>query len=337
MNAKAAVFSALSVKPHKTRELIERLPYSEHTIYKALDRLAEEGLIDKRRNSREIMARVSSDYDTQKMKEIHIKALTHGIDPGVLMRDSTLAVWKQLDSPRTLKELQKTTGLSYPWVRNIVGFLKDSNLVIYEKRKPLIAVLDQEHEVNRLLKQCNGKSEKAERIYFDGALPFERLVKTPDEIERILYGKIDGGLVIMDTGFRLGGGDKLSIVESVEEELGPEEFFLHEIETPEGVEEFCVRIIASGKLDYRELLDSAKEKDMVNIVGCYLDILNGIRTFVDPEVVEEFQRNVSKRKATFLEEDREYGKTGWEEKYEERWNVDLFLDLGAIRHGLRSV
>ena len=335
MNAKAAVFSALSVRPHKTRELIERLPYSEHTIYKALDRLAEEGLIEKRRTSKEVVARVSSDYDTQKTKEIYIKALTHGIDPEVLMRDSTRAVWEQLDSPRTLRELQKTTGLSYPWVRNIVGFLKDSNLVIHEKRKPLITVLDQEHEVNRLLKQCNGKEEKAERIYFDGALPIAWWVRTPCEIERILHEETDAGLTIRGTGFTLKGEDPLLILESVDRELTLEEWFLLEIETPEGVEFLCITLFESGRMNYQRLLELAKENDMVNIVGCYLDILNNLESLVDTQVIDEFGRNVSNRRVTFLKEEKKYGKGGWEHEYEEKWNVDLFIDLGAVKHGTK--
>ena len=334
MNAKAAVFSALSVRPHKTRELIERLPYSKHTIYKALDRLAEEGLIDKRRNSKEIVARVSSDYDPQKMREIYIKALTHGIDPEVLMRDSTLAVWEQLDSPRTLRDLQRTTGLSYPWVRNIVGFLKDSDLVIYEKRKPLIAVLDQEHEVNRLLKQCYGKKSEPETIYYEGNLPFVWLVKTPYEIERILHERTNTSLTIRSTGFTLKGEDPLRIVESVKKELTLEEVFLHEIGTPEGVEFLCIALFESGRLDYSRLLELAKENDMVNVVGCYLDVLNDIENRVNPQIIDEFKKNVSKRRATFLREEKKYGKGGGEQKYEERWNVDLYLDIGAIRHGM---
>jgi hypothetical protein len=34
MNAKSAVFAALSIKSHKINELIGKLPYSKHTIYK---------------------------------------------------------------------------------------------------------------------------------------------------------------------------------------------------------------------------------------------------------------------------------------------------------------
>lgn len=76
---------------------------------------------------------------------------------------------------------------------------------------------------------------------------------------------------------------------------------------------------------------------MVNVVGCYLEIVNDIKKLVDVEVIKKFQRNISKRKVVFLKEEKRYGKGGWEDKYEKKWNVDLYLDIGAIRHGLRSI
>ncbi len=326
----------LSIRPHKTKELIDKLPYAEHTIYKALKRLADGRLIEKRRQNRDVVVEISADYATQKLREVHIKALTYGIDPEMLMRDSTLAVWKKLVVPRTLKELQRKTGYSYPWVNSVVRFLTSSNLAVYNKRKPVVAVLNEEHVLNALLRQYLSRKRKPRTIYYAGTLPFERLIRTPAEIERLLYERVDSGLTIKNTGFVIRGEGKLTLVESVEEEMGPEELFLHDIGTVEGVEDFCIRLVASGELDYTKLFDLAKEKDMVNVIGCYLDILNDIKGMVNPEAIKEFQRNVSKRKVVFLKEERRYGKGGWEHKYERKWNVDLYLDLGAIRHGARS-
>ncbi|UCG70785.1 MAG: hypothetical protein JSV09_07250 [Thermoplasmata archaeon] len=337
MNSKSGVLAALSIRPHKINELIDKLPYSKHTIYKALQFLFEEGLINKRQEKGKIVVEISKDYTTQKMREIYIKALSFGIDPEVLLRESTLTIWKQLLKPKTLKDLQKSTGFSYPWVRNIVKFLVDSKLAVYEKRKPMIAVLKKEHELNLLLEQYTRKKRPSKRLLYEGTIPFEKLTKTPSEIEKILYQKIDSSLAIKDTGFMIKSEDKLSVVESVESELTIEELFLREIKTTEGVEDFCIRLIAQGKLDYDKLLNLAKEKEMVNSVGCYLDVLNDIKKRVNSKIIKEFQKNVTKRKATFLKEERKYGKGGWEDKYEEKWNVDLFLDIGAIRHGVRSI
>jgi hypothetical protein len=96
-------------------------------------------------------------------------------------------------------------------------------------------------------------------------------------------------------------------------------------------------MVASGRLDYRRLLDLARERDMVSIVGCYLDILNGIQGMVDPEVIGDFEARRSGKRLRFLPGESAYGKGGWEGEYEEKWNLDLYLDLGAIRHGVRSI
>jgi DNA-binding HxlR family transcriptional regulator len=337
MNAKSAVFAVVAIKPHAISELINKLPYSRRTVYKALADLERDGLIKKNREGTDVVVEVSDGYKPQKLRDIYIKSLSFGIDPEMLLRDSTLVVWKSIDQPRTLREIQKDTNLSDKWVRKVLNFLADSNLVIYKKRKPVVAALNEEHELSRLLKIFIDEERKVERVYYKGTIPFERLIKTPDEIEKILYKKIDSSLAVKDTGFIIRGEDKLSVLESVEKELTREEQFLREIKTPEGVEDFCIRLIASGKLDYEKLLELGKELNIVNVVGCYLEILNDIKKIVGSEVIMKFQQNVSKRKVVFLKGEKRYGKGGWEGKYEKKWNVDLYIDIGAIKHGLRSV
>ena len=339
MNARSAIFAALSIKPHKISELIDKLPYSHHTIYKTLELLTADGLVTKRREKGKVVAETSKNYTTQKLREIYIKTLTYGIDPEILLRESSLIIWDQLGKPKTLKELQKKSGFSYIWVRNAVIFLVNSNLAILKKRKPMIIILNSEHELNILLKQYTEKKDDndSKRIYYESTIPFERLIKTPTEIEEILYQKIDSSLTIRDTGFTIRGKDKLSVVESVERELSPEQFFLKEIKTLEGVEDFCIRLIASKKLNYERLLNLAKEMEMVNIIGCYLNIINDLKKMVGSAVIKKFQKNVFKQKVMFLKSEKKYGKGGWEDKYEAKWNVDLYLDIGSIRHGVRSI
>jgi hypothetical protein len=213
----------------------------------------------------------------------------------------------------------------------------EGKLVNLEKRKPIIAGLRKDHELNILLKQLTEKKGKTKKVFYEGTLPFEKLITTPSEIERILYEKIEGSLAIKDTGFVIKGEDRLSVVESVDKELTLEELFLKEIKTPEGVEDLCIRIISSGKLNYRRLLKLAKKYNAVNVVGCYLDIVNSIKKMIDLNVINEFKKNVKNQKATFLKAEVRYGKGGWEDKYEKKWNVDIFLDIGAIRHGVRAV
>ncbi len=337
MTARSTLYATLSIRPHAVRELVAKLPYSKHTIYKALGALANDKLIRRRKENGRTVAEISDNYTAQKLREIHIKSLSHGIDPGKLTRRSTIDVWKRLTEPRSLEELQRSTGLSYPWVRKIARFLVDSNLAVYRKRKPMIIALNENHELNLLLRRFVSQEErKREKVYYSGSVPFERLVRTPPEIERILYEGIDSPLTIRNTGFHIRGEGKLCVLESVKEEIGPEELFLRDVRTPEGVEDFCLLLIASGRLDYGRLFELAKEKVLVNVVGCYLDILSDIGVALDEAVIGEFRKNLSKRKSVLLKEERKYGKGGWESGYEKRWNVDLYLDMGAIRHGVRS-
>ena len=339
MNAKSAVFALLSIKPQKTFQLIDKLPYSHYTIYKTLELLFREELISKRKEKGKVVVEISKNYSTQKLREIFIKALAYGIDPERLLRESSLMIWNQLEKTRTLKELQKNSGLSYLWVRNVVIFLVNSNLAILKKRKPMIIILNSEHELNILLKKYTEKKNDidSKMIYYESTIPFQRLIKTPTEIEEILYKKIDGGLTIKNTGFTIRGNDKLRVVESVSRELSLEQLFLKEIKTPEGVEDFCIRLIALKKLNYDRLLDFAKEMGMVNIVGCYLNIINDLKNIVGSAVIMKFQKHVSKQKVIFLKSEKRYGKDGWEDKYEAKWNVELYLDIGTIRHGVRSI
>ena len=140
MNANSTVFAVLSIKPHIISELIEKLPYSNHTLYKTIERLVNDKLVTKSKVKGKVVVALSNNYSTQKLREIFIKALIYGIDPEILTRNSTLTIWKQLATPKTFKKLQKSTGFSYPWIRKIINFLVETNLVILKKRKPMVAV-----------------------------------------------------------------------------------------------------------------------------------------------------------------------------------------------------
>lgn len=334
MNVESAVFSLVSIEPHKVKELVRKLPYSQRAVYVAVKSLEEKGLIERRGGGREVVVEVSRGYMPQKLREIYIKCLSFGVDPGFLLDESTVDVWKSLRNQVSLREIQNVTGLSYNWVRRIVRFLFDSNLVTYIKRKPAIVCLKKEHELNVLLDKFFSEDRGAKKLFYPGVIPFERLVQSPEGVERMLYDKIDEGLAIRGTGFLVKGRGKLSVVESVGRELSVEEIFLREIETPEGVEDFCIKLVESGEMDYDRLLKLSKERNMVNVVGCYLDILNSIKGLVDSSIIEKFRKSISKRRRVFLKAFEKYGKEGWEKTFEERWNVDLYLDIGAIRHGI---
>ena len=89
-------------------------------------------------------------------------------------------------------------------------------------------------------------------------------------------------------------------------------------------------------MDLDKLLRLSIEREMGSVVGCYLDILNGIEDLVSEDLINKFQEQLPKKRITFLEEEKTYGKSGWEDRYEDKWNVNLYLDIDAIKHGVRS-
>jgi len=337
MNAKSSLFAVVSIKPQGIRELIHRLPYSQHSIYHAVSDLKKEGLIVKTRRGNGWVLDVADGYHPQKMREIYIQALSHGVDPEILLRDNTIRVWKVLKEPHTLNEIKNEVNLSERWIKNLLKFLVDSGLVLYRKRKPIIAVINENNELNYFLKSFT-ETQIEKTTYYTDSLPFDDIFQTPTNIERLLYEKIESNLMVKDTGFQIRGKDgKVNVLESIEEEPSLESIFLLKLLTSEGVEDICIRLVASNKMDYNNLFILAQERDMVNIVGCYLDILNGIKKFVNLNIINKYRNNISKHKKRFIKGEERYGKEGWVKKYERKWNVDLYLDIGAIRHGVRAV
>jgi len=337
MNARTAIFSLVSIRPHSIQEIGGKLPYSIRTVYKYVEELVNEGLLVKRGRGDETVLTIAEGYGPQKLREIHIQSLAHGIDPEMLMRESTHVVWESLDGPKTVPDIEAETSLSRRWILVILGILERGGLITYEKRRPIKAVLNDEHPLNRLLRAFYKSNEGEEGVYHFGTKPFEEFLKTPEDIERTLFERIDQDLMVRDTGFMVGGkSGRLTILESIEKGEGVEEIFIRKLMTTEGVEDICVDMIAQKRLDYGRLLELAIEKDIVSIVGCYLEIINHIKELAPPEVVERFHSNRSRGRAVFLPQERRYGKSGWEEPFELRWNVDLYLDLGAIMHGVRK-
>lgn len=340
MNIKSAVFGLICVKPQTINSIVvKRLPYAPDSIYNAIEDMLKEGKIVKIKTDGETRLDIPKDYNSQKLKEFFIKSLSYGIDPEILLRKNTLAVWKSLDSFDNVASIVQETNLSEKSVRKILRKISDFRLIKFKKKKPIIAKKIKDHPLNLLLYLILQEKDFENRIYTPGSTPFEEIITTPDEIEKILYDKIDDSLTIKRTGFMVKGKkDKISILESIPEKQTLEEIFIKKLMTPEGVEDICIRILAYKKLNYDTLLKHAIEKNIVNPVGCYLDIINDINKQIIPKnVIEKFLKNLSNKKYVFLKDEMNYEKSGWEEKYEKKWNVDLYLEIGAIEHGVRSV
>ncbi|MDY6985140.1 MAG: helix-turn-helix domain-containing protein [Candidatus Thermoplasmatota archaeon] len=331
MDVKSAVFALVAIREMALCEIAGKLPYSRIAIYKAADALAKEGVIEKRRKGKSVVVAVAKGYRAQKLREVYVRALANGVDPAFLTSDAVVAVWKAAAKPVGLDALADSTNLSYNWVRKIVNFLIRGGLLEYKKRKPAV-VARASHELNTLLEAYLSKEEK-ETAYYPGSAPFEFYVKSPEDVERMLYEKLDTGISVRGTGF-ITRGKRPGVVQSLQDPQTPETAFLAALETPEGVEDICIRMIESGNIDYGKLLELAKERSMVNQVGCYLDILNSIKKIVPATAVEQFLQSVSNQQRIFLKALKKYGKEGWEAPFENKWNVDLYLDRGAIRHGI---
>lgn len=83
------------------------------------------------------------------------------------------------------------------------------------------------------------------------------------------------------------------------------------IVTPEGVEDICIRLLVSKKINYDRLLNISIENNLVNLIGCYLDIINDINDQIIPkEVIKKFHNNITDKKIIFLKDEKQYGKSG---------------------------
>jgi hypothetical protein len=337
MNAKSSVLSLVSLRPTTIRDIVQRLPYARATLYEAVEALINDGRLVRTRVGGSGAVAIPSGFSAQKIQQLYLKALSHGIDPQQLTKDSTISVWRGLGSIRTVKGLVELTGLSPRWVRRVLVELKDWGLVTFEKRRPIVARLVEDHPVNRVMGDIYEESATEAALLLPGSFPFTEELRTPREMERLLLDWMGGGLLIRNTDFQImGKGGLLTVLDTVPMRPTLEETFLRMLTRTEGVEDICVRIIASNRLDHGKLLELAVESGMVNVVGCYLEIVRDLGVAVGKGVIEAYQERTDDRVTTFLEEERAYGKSGWEGPYEERWGVDIYLDRGAIRHGVGS-
>lgn len=339
MNIKSAIFGLICIKPQTINIIVKRLPYSSDSIYNAIEGMLRDKKIVKIKTNGETKLDVPKDYRNQKMKEFFIKSLSYGADPEILLRENTLLVWKNLDFFDNVNDLTQKTKFSEKSVRKFLKVLSGYGLVKFEKRKPITAVKVKDHPLNILLDTMSKETDANDRIYAPGSTPFEEIITTPDEIEKILYDKIDDSLTIKRTGFMVKGRkDKIAILESVATKQTLEEIFINKSMTPEGVEDICIKILAYKNINYDALLQLAIKKNVVNQIGCYFDIINDVKRGIVPnDIIKKFHKNISNRKYIFLKDEVKYGKSGWEEKYEKKWNVDIYLDIGSIEHGVRAL
>ena len=159
MNIKSAVFGLISIKPQSINALVKRLPYSQDSIYNAIEKMLKDGELIKIKTKDETKADIPRDYHHQKQREFYIKSLSYGVDPEILLRKTSQKVWKALDTSTTITDLSKETNLSEKTVRKILQQFYRYDLVSYEKKKPIIVKKIHEHPIGIILNAMT-KSKK---------------------------------------------------------------------------------------------------------------------------------------------------------------------------------
>jgi hypothetical protein len=339
MKLETKIYTVISLKPHTTNEIIHRLLYSNKTIYNALEKMIKEKELLKQKTKDGFLLTIPNDYHHEKKRELLITSLAHGIDPNYFLKESSQQIFTALDHVSTIQEISEKTGYSKKTVQTILQQLYKNHVLYFEKKKPIVVKKNLNHPLGKIYDSYLTRPKETKTLYHTGSSPYQEIISTPENIEKILYDKIDEGISVKNTDFLVISDEKkISRVESVPRKLSIEETFLHVLFTPEGVEDLCLKLLASGDLDFQRLLQEAIKKTMVNSVGCYLNIVHDVKPNLVPEkILHQFHDHVGENTVVFLKEEQPYGKTGWEKPYEKQWNVDLYLDRGALQHGLRSV
>ena len=341
MNVKASIYSMLASRPVPLKEVVGRLPYAEKTVYNAVEQMVKDAdLSSERRHDGVLIISIPKDFHHQKLRDLYLLLITHGTDPTPLLSSTCRSIWRSITiEEMTAEQISQKTGFAAVTVRKYLHALASADALIITQKRPCMVQKNDSSESTRLLENILGeKNSEKDTIFIPGSRPFEERLLSPEDLKRSLYDHPKRSMSITGTGFQLKGEGRHIVFESTEECQNIEQMFLYSLFSTVGVEERCLWILGSKKIDMKRLLDYAQQQDTVNIVGCYLNIIHDIRAdLVDEETIDLFYKASRKHRHVFLKELRRYGKQGWETPYEKRWDVDLYLDLGAIRHGVRAV
>lgn len=339
MDAETATFTAIALRSQRKSNLPKELRgYSKSSIYRALSLLEKENLV---KTTGKVVA-VATNSKAQRLRRIHILAITHGIDPERLLKESYLDVWKAIEGPVTLKDLIEKTGFSYPTVREIVNFFRHSNLVDESRLKPL-EVEKNNHPLNQALRLHLEEPTPPVELPYPGRLPSKRLVGTPETTESLLYDELERGISLGENGWSWSyGTDEEGIdIASVLQNLSQEEVFLDQLKTVNGAQEFCLHMLVAWELDFDKLFDLSKERDFVNQMGCWLDLVRRFApNLVEKTIVNKFFQSRTKKVQSFPETVKSAEKElelEWIEEYEDRWNVRLRFSIPAFVQEVKNL
>lgn len=341
MNLKTSLYCLLSIRSIPLQEAVDRLPYAKKTIYNAVEQMISDGdLLKKRTQDGVVIISIPNDFYHQRLKELYITLVTRGIDPTPLVSKTSQQIWKHIGSQNiTAEEIAEKIGYGSVTVRKYLHLLSNADAVTIISKKPLSVKKNERNELVPLLDDIIlDKKPDENTMYIAGSRPFDEQILPPKELQRKLYDHPGQSMSITGTDFQVKGKGRHVIYESISPDSNLEHIFLSSLCTIDGVEERCLFLIHLKKMNMEKLLSYAQKQNMVNIVGCYLDIIHHLsHSLVDKKTIALFSGYVQDKTKVFLKQLKEYGKQGWEQPYETRWNVDLYLDLDAIRHGVRAL
>jgi hypothetical protein len=338
MNVEQEIMFHLAQGPRHLGDLSQLFGCGKDHVYRVVSSLERQGYLLKFRQGKKVVVSLSRSPRARRLAELYVTAVAHGVDPEEFDKGSILDTWRFLAARReaSLRECVDATGLSYESVRRAFGFLVKVGLARTLSQKPLRISLKRS-DLNDHLRRCFlGPSGKAVLALSTG--PFTKLYARPTEVRELLLSE-DGSVVVPGVHRNIRVHEPVKVIEVMEDDVTPETVFLREVQRPDGVEDFCIQLLSNRSVDFEGLLRLSRERDMVNVVGCYLDILSDLSPrLVSKGVAEAFLPFISRGDPpVFLESEKEFGKEGWEGPYQDRWNVDLYLDLGAIEHTVRAV
>jgi len=336
MNAKHEIIIRAGIAPIALKTLIQTTDYTAKGIYKAVDELHKQGFIIKVSRKDTTTIALSSNYKTAKTAELYFTAFIHGIDPRIFDQKSFQQIWQCLHQHQqiNIKKCQQQTGYHYQTIHQIFKTLRNTGLAKTIHEKPLILHLT-DHPVNHRLHELH-QPEQYETITTSGYPIIKETYATPETIRKYLHNR-HGRAYIHGTDTSLPHQEFLEILHSTPT-VTPEQVFISALHTSHGVEETCVLLLKTGRLDMKKLLKITKEKGEVRVVGCYLDIIHSLAPkLVSQKTIARFHHEKENGKTkTWLKSEKRYGKEKWGIPYEKKWNLRIYIDIGAIRHTLRG-
>lgn len=337
MNARTSLLALLSTEPIPISEAIRRLPYSPHTVYKAVGELATLGLVERRRAGKGVGVRLSPDHRSHLVGRLVLVSVGRGVDPEEVLRPDVLTVWGAVRGPVTLGELREVTGISYFRLRRSLDALLSLGALEKLSGRPLRVSRVEASLIGELLDELVGDQPPEGISLTSATAPVNVHYLPPEGIERVLLDRPGRGFYIRGADLQVLGEGRTDIYLSASDEAALEEFFLRLLETPEGVEDLCPQVVASGKLDYRRLVDLAVGTGVANEVGVYLAVLGLLGLEVPAWVLDELREGVSGKRRAFPAWEEPLPEGERREDLEDEWRVDLRLDIGALSHGVRAL